>query len=41
MNWADLNLIPAMPELFLIGALLVVLMLDLFIPDESAASPTA
>ncbi|QEL54161.1 NADH-quinone oxidoreductase subunit NuoN [Chromobacterium paludis] len=34
MNWADLNLIPAMPELFLIGALLVVLMLDLFIPDE-------
>ncbi|MCD4500579.1 NADH-quinone oxidoreductase subunit NuoN [Chromobacterium vaccinii] len=34
MNWADLNLIPAMPELFLIGALLVVLMLDLFISDE-------
>ncbi|MDF0605530.1 NADH-quinone oxidoreductase subunit NuoN [Neisseriaceae bacterium TC5R-5] len=34
MNWADLNLIPAVPEIFLTGALLVVLMLDLFIPDD-------
>ncbi|OWY39119.1 NADH-quinone oxidoreductase subunit N [Xenophilus sp. AP218F] len=34
MNWADLNLIPAVPEMVLIVSLLAVLMLDLFIPDE-------
>lgn len=33
MNWADLNLMPALPEMFLLGALLVILMLDLFISD--------
>jgi NADH-quinone oxidoreductase subunit N len=34
MNWADLNLMPAMPEIFLLAALSVILVLDLFIPDE-------
>jgi len=33
MNWADLNLMPALPELFMSGAILVILMLDLFISD--------
>ncbi|KMN82581.1 NADH-quinone oxidoreductase subunit N [Chromobacterium alkanivorans] len=34
MNWADLNLIPAIPEMFLAGAILFVLMADLFVSDE-------
>ncbi len=33
MNWADLNLMPALPEIFMIAAVLVILMLDLFISD--------
>ncbi|MCQ4145461.1 NADH-quinone oxidoreductase subunit NuoN [Vogesella sp. AC12] len=33
MNWADLNLMPALPEMFLLGALSVILILDLFISD--------
>ncbi|KJV27224.1 NADH:ubiquinone oxidoreductase subunit N [Aquitalea magnusonii] len=33
MNWADLNLMPALPELFMSGAILVILMLDAFISD--------
>ncbi|BAK75462.1 NADH dehydrogenase (ubiquinone), N subunit [Pseudogulbenkiania sp. NH8B] len=33
MNWADLNLVPVMPEIFLISALSVILLLDLFISD--------
>ena len=33
MNWADLNLMPALPELFLFTALSVILLLDLFISD--------
>jgi NADH-quinone oxidoreductase subunit N len=33
MNWANLNLMPAMPEIFLLVALLAILMLDLFISD--------
>ncbi|SCK08158.1 NADH-quinone oxidoreductase subunit NuoN [Vogesella sp. LIG4] len=37
MNWADLNLMPALPEMFLLGALLVILMLDLFVTDEKRA----
>ncbi|MFC3625544.1 NADH-quinone oxidoreductase subunit NuoN [Vogesella amnigena] len=37
MNWADLNLMPALPEMFLLGALLVILMLDLFISDAKRA----
>lgn len=34
MNWADLNLLPALPELFLLGAVSLILILDLFIRDE-------
>lgn len=34
MNWADLNLLPALPELFLLGAVSLILILDLFIKDE-------
>ncbi|MXR35465.1 NADH-quinone oxidoreductase subunit NuoN [Craterilacuibacter sinensis] len=34
MNWADLNLMPALPEIFLLAALSFILVLDLFIPDE-------
>ncbi|TIC84704.1 NADH-quinone oxidoreductase subunit NuoN [Crenobacter intestini] len=34
MNWADLNLMPALPELFLLGALSFILVFDLFVPDE-------
>ncbi|AXK39403.1 NADH-quinone oxidoreductase subunit NuoN [Crenobacter cavernae] len=33
MNWADLNLVPAKPELFLLTAVSVLLLLDLFISD--------
>lgn len=33
MNWADLNLMPALPELFMFLAMLVILMLDAFISD--------
>ena len=33
MNWADLNLMPALPEIFMVLAVLVILMLDLFISD--------
>lgn len=33
MNWADLNLMPALPEVFLSVALLVILMIDAFISD--------
>lgn len=34
MNLATLNLMPALPEIFMLVALLVILMLDLFIPDH-------
>ena len=34
MTWADLNLMPALPEIFLLAAVSVILVLDLFIPDE-------
>lgn len=34
MNWTDLNLIPAMPEIVLLAALFVVLLTDLWLPDE-------
>lgn len=33
MNWADLNLMPALPELFMSGAILVILMLDAFLSE--------
>lgn len=33
MNWADLNLMPALPELFLLGSVLVILLIDLFLSD--------
>jgi NADH-quinone oxidoreductase subunit N len=33
MNWAAMNLMPALPEMFLLSAVLVILVLDLFIPD--------
>lgn len=33
MNWADLNLMPALPEIFLLVAVCVILILDLFISD--------
>lgn len=35
MNWADLNLIPAMPEITLLIALCVVLLIDLFVSDKN------
>ncbi|WP_225748218.1 NADH-quinone oxidoreductase subunit NuoN [Eikenella sp. Marseille-P7795] len=34
MNWTDLNLIPAMPEIVLLAALCAVLLVDLWLPDE-------
>lgn len=34
MTLATLNLMPALPELFMLGALLAILMIDLFIPDD-------
>ncbi len=34
MNWTDLNLIPAMPEIVLLAALFAVLLADLWLPDE-------
>ncbi|MBH5330167.1 NADH-quinone oxidoreductase subunit NuoN [Eikenella sp. S3360] len=34
MNWTDLNLIPAMPEIVLLSALCAVLLVDLWLPDE-------
>ena len=33
MSWADLNLMPALPEIFLLTALSVILVLDLFLSD--------
>ncbi|WP_054284912.1 NADH-quinone oxidoreductase subunit NuoN [Gulbenkiania mobilis] len=33
MNWADLHLMPALPEIFLLSALSVILVLDLFVSD--------
>jgi len=33
MTWANLNLMPALPEIFLLAALSVILVLDLFISD--------
>lgn len=35
MNWTDLNLIPAMPEIVLLSALCIVLLADLWIKDEN------
>lgn len=35
MNWADLHLLPALPEVFLLGALCTILVLDLFISDKN------
>ena len=34
MNWTDLNLIPAMPEIVLLSALGIVLLVDLWLKDE-------
>lgn len=35
MNWTDLNLMPAMPEIVLLSALCAVLLADLWIKDEN------
>ncbi|MBF0803103.1 MULTISPECIES: NADH-quinone oxidoreductase subunit NuoN [unclassified Neisseria] len=35
MNWTDLNLIPAMPEIVLLAALCAVLLADLWVKDEN------
>ena len=35
MNWTDLNLIPAMPEIVLLTALCAVLLVDLWLKDNS------
>lgn len=35
MNWTDLNLMPAMPEIVLLSALCIVLLADLWIKDEN------
>lgn len=35
MNWTDLNLIPAMPEIVLLSALGMVLLVDLWLKDEN------
>lgn len=35
MNWADLNLIPALPEITLLVALCAVLLIDLFVGDDN------
>ncbi|MDO1510674.1 MULTISPECIES: NADH-quinone oxidoreductase subunit NuoN [unclassified Neisseria] len=35
MNWTDLNLIPAMPEIVLLSALFTVLLIDLWISDKN------
>lgn len=35
MNWADLNLIPALPEITLLVALCAVLLIDLFVSDDN------
>lgn len=35
MNWTDLNLIPAMPEIVLLSALGIVLLVDLWLKDEN------
>ena len=37
MNWTDLNLIPAMPEIVLLTALCAVLLVDLWLKDNSRA----
>lgn len=34
MSWADLNLMPALPEIFLLSAVSVILVLDLFLSDK-------
>lgn len=34
MNWVTLNLTPALPESFLLAAVAVIMLLDLFIPDN-------
>jgi len=34
MNWADLILLPAAPELFLLGAILLILLVDMCLSDE-------
>ena len=35
MNWSDLNLMPAMPEIVLLALLGVVLLADLWICDKN------
>lgn len=35
MNWTDLNLIPAMPEIVLLSALCVILLVDLWVSDDN------
>ena len=35
MNWAELNLTPAMPEIVLLSALCVVLLVDLFLCEKN------
>ena len=39
MNWTDLNLIPAMPEIVLLTALCAVLLVDLWLKDIAASLP--
>lgn len=34
MSWADLNLMPTLPEIFLLSAVSVILVLDLFLSDK-------
>ncbi|MDN0075947.1 NADH-quinone oxidoreductase subunit NuoN [Crenobacter sp. SG2303] len=34
MNWADLNMIPAAPELFMLSAILLILLVDMCLSDE-------
>ncbi|BEV72159.1 NADH-quinone oxidoreductase subunit NuoN [Paludibacterium sp. THUN1379] len=34
MNWATLNLMPALPELFMLAAVLLILVIDMLLPDE-------
>ena len=38
MNWSDLNLMPAMPEIVLLALLGVVLLVDLWICDKKPLS---
>ena len=35
MNWTDLNLMPAMPEIVLLSALGIVLLVDLWTSDKN------